>query len=126
MKVLYLFHGRNAEQLEHSKYATTVDYRIDCDPDIVLDLCKDLNIFDKIFEDNTYDLIETRWAPFEYILNNHRLIQLCYKKLKVGGKLYLNNVYLQEVEKYVRNTDFKIILSEQQIKGSNMGVSLIK
>ena len=92
MKVLYLCHGRNHEKLKYSKYATTIDGDIRCNPDIVIDLIKNLNTFDKIIKDNTYDLIEMRFPYYKVIINNDRLINLCYKKLKVGGKLHINNL----------------------------------
>ena len=49
-------------------------------------------MFDKVIEDNTYDLIEMRFPYYKVIINNDRLINLCYKKLKVGGKLHINNL----------------------------------
>ena len=58
----------------------------------VIDLIKNLNTFDKIIKDNTYDLIEMRFPYYKVIINNDRLINLCYKKLKVGGKLHINNL----------------------------------
>ena len=107
MKVLYLCHGRNHSKLEHSEYATTIDQRIECNPDIVIDLVEDLNMFDKIIEDNTYDLIEMRFPHYTVIINNDRLINICYKKLKVGGKLHINNLKM-----FILRDNYKVKYSD--------------
>lgn len=135
MKVLYLCHGKKHIQLEHSKYATTIDGDVRCNPDIVLDLIKDLNLFDKIIENNTYDLIEMRFPFYRVIINNDILINLCYKKLKLGGKLHINNLkyfILRDnyIIKYINSiiptnldykdrTDKKIFISNMKFKKIN-------
>jgi len=91
--VLYLCHGKNHDKinLNNGNNNITIDVDKNCNPDHIIDLINDSEKINDVIEDNTIDEIYFMWAPYNVYVNNDKLFNICYNKLKLKGFIHINN-----------------------------------
>ena len=89
--ILYLCHGRNHGKFtDNEDQIITIDKNPSHNPDLVINLKKDIRTFNETIEDNTIIKIKFMNAPYLMFLQNDKLINICYNKLKKGGVIEIN------------------------------------